>query len=466
MQKIRFGTDGWRAIIADDFTVANVRRVSLGVARWMKEKKLDRAVIGYDTRFGGKLFARTAARVLASQGVVVYMDDAFVTTPVISLATRDWNAGVGIVITASHNPPSYNGYKLKSGAGGPLDDTSVKEIEALIPDQLPPDPWPEFEDLLTSGQIRMSALKEHYLEHIHRHFDIDRLRNLSSLMVFDSMFGAGMNIMKKLFPEATHLHDRPDPGFENIPPEPIARNLSSLMNLMSASRDKRIGLATDGDGDRIGLVDGDGRYLDSHHVLMLVLYYLAGIKKQKGKVVVSFATSEKVRRMAESYDLPFEYTPIGFKHIAPIMLREPVLLAGEEAGGIGCFGHIPERDGIWIALVLLEMVQETGKDLTDLIHMLHERFGTFVYDRYDLTLSESKKQEIIRLCRAGSMKKLGGRTIREHYQLDGYKYYFDEDSWLMIRPSGTEPVLRLYAQAPDETVLRSMLDEAKNEWTS
>ena len=462
MNKIKFGTDGWRAIIGQDFTVDNVLRVSQAASGWMKQQGLTKVVIGHDTRFGGRLFCEAAATMFASEGIQVFMDEHFVTTPMVSLATRQWQAGLGVVITASHNPPGYNGYKLKSTEGGPLNEAAIQQIEANIREEVPKN-LPSFASLVESGRIVFRSLHDEYLAALEQRFDMDRLRSLSSQLAYDGMYGAGMNLMKKLFPEAAHLHDIPNPGFGGTPPEPIARNLGLLMQRIKENDSLRVGLAHDGDGDRIGLVDGNGNYIDSHHVLLLLLYYLAEHKHQKGKVVVSFATSEKVRKLAESYGLEFEYTRIGFKHIAPIMLREPVILAGEEAGGIGCIGHIPERDGIWIGLILLELLEQTGQDITSLIQMLHERLGPFVYDRFDLTLTEDQKTSIITRCEKGEITRLGGRNIRNTYNLDGYKYYFDPDSWLMIRPSGTEPVLRLYAQAGSKEELDKMMESARRE---
>jgi phosphomannomutase len=459
---IKFGTDGWRALTGREFTVENVLRVSHAVGLWMKENNHDAVIIGYDCRFGGRMFANTAAAVFASNGIRVVTDKSYVTTPMISLALVKLNIPVGVIITASHNPPEYNGYKLKSGYGGPTREEDIRRVEALIPDGTPEYPT-EIERFFSSDLIQYQDLAAIYKNHLESYFRLDELRKISTSMVYDSMYGAGKDFMKSLFPEAVHLHGSYNPYFEGVPPEPIPKNLKDLEHFLKTNKGYGFGLANDGDADRIGMYEGNGKYVDAQHILLLLLYYLVEFKKYTGKVVVSFAVTEKVKKLAKSYGLPYTYTKIGFKNITPLMLREQVIMAGEEAGGIAAINHIPERDGIWIGLLMMELMAKTGKTLSELVELIHEKVGSFAYDRVDLHLSPEQKENVVNKCLLGEIHKIGNRQVINIYDLDGYKYYFSEDEWLMIRPSGTEPVLRLYAQAKCETEVTKLLEDAQKD---
>lgn len=462
---IKFGTDGWRALTGKEFTVENVVRVSHAVVLWMKENNHDAVIVGHDCRFGGRMFANAAAAVFASNGIRVVTDKSYVTTPMISLALVKLNIPVGVIITASHNPPEYNGYKLKSGYGGPTREEDIRRVEALIPVSTPEYPT-EIDRFVPSGFIHYQDLAAIYKRHLESHFRIEDLRKISSLMVYDSMYGAGQDFMKSLFPEAVHLHASYNPYFEGVPPEPIPKNLKDLELFLKTNKGYGFGLANDGDADRIGMYDGHGKYVDAQHILLLLLYYLVEFKNYSGRIVVSFAVTEKVKMLAKSYDLPYTYTKIGFKNITPLMLREQVIMAGEEAGGIAAINHIPERDGIWIGLLMMELMVKTGKTLAELVDLIHEKVGGFAYDRVDLHLSPEQKQNVVNRCFRGEIRKIGKRQVIKSYDLDGYKYYFREDEWLMIRPSGTEPVLRLYAQATCDSEVTQLLDDAQKDLLS
>jgi phosphomannomutase len=275
------------------------------------------------------------------------------------------------------------------------------------------------------------------------------------------MYGAGSRIAKKLFPHAVHLHDEPNPGFRGIPPEPIGKNLTALCQRINEDENLHFGLANDGDADRIGLVDEKGNFVDAHHIMLLVLYYLVEIKKQKGPVILSAATSEKVGHLAKSYGLEHEFTKIGFKHITPRFIDRQAIMGGEEAGGVAVAGHIPERDGIWAALIVMELMQHSGQSLGQLIQMIYEKVGPFVYDRMDLHLDERQKTAIVRKCQEDAFTHIADYPVRERILVDGYKYYLGEACWLMIRPSGTEPVLRIYAQAQTGRELHTLLKKSK-----
>jgi phosphomannomutase len=458
MQEIKFGTDGWRAIIADDYTVANVRRIATGTALWLKSKGAKKVVIGHDTRFAGQLFAETTARVMAAHGIKVNLAKGFVSTPMVSLGVVKTGADLGIVITASHNPPSYNGFKLKSHFGGPSVPADVNEVEALIPDTADAE-LPTLAAMLESGLLNYVDLETLYETHARANFDIAMMQKVR--LAYDGMYGAGQSIVRRLLPNAVMLHCDNDPSFKGQAPEPILRNLQELSQTIAADSSLQMGLANDGDADRIGMFDEDGVFVDSHHLLLLLLHYLHKYKGLSGKVVITFSVTDKMKKMAALYGLPCDVTKIGFKYIAEIMTQEDVLVGGEESGGLAVKGHIPERDGVWMGLMIMEFMAKTGKSLKQLIQEVYDVVGTFAFDRDDLHLQESVKQSIIAQCESRAYTAFGSYQIARTEAIDGYKFYINDDTWLLVRPSGTEPVLRVYAQAPTLGEARLLLDAAK-----
>lgn len=461
MTQIKFGTDGWRAIIAKDYTVANVERVAEGTAQWMLKKRMSKAVIGYDCRFGGQMFAETVVRVFGNYGIHSILSTGFVSTPMISLATVKTGSDMGIVITASHNPPSYNGYKLKSSYGGPTIPSDIEEVEALIP-KTAIESLPMVEELQSSGKLTYLDMEQMYIDHVLANFDMNLIHNAGIRFAFDAMYGAGQNVIRRLFPEAVLLHCEYNPSFMGQAPEPIGRNLRELEALVASDPSITMGLANDGDADRIGLYDEDGRFVDSHHILLLLLYYMVVHKKMTGKVVVTFSVTDKMKKLAAHFGLPIEITKIGFKYIAEIMTKEDILVGGEESGGLAVKGHIPERDGIWIGLVIMEFMAKTGKSIKQLIQDIYEIVGPFDFDRDDLHLTNEKKLEVMEKCASGKITMLGDRKVIRTEDIDGYKFYISEDEFIMVRASGTEPVLRIYCQAPDAAEVRKILDMAKS----
>jgi len=463
MKQIKFGTDGWRAIIAKDYTTDNVARVSIATANWLKEKfKNPSVVIGHDCRFAGELFAETTAKVMAIQGIAVKLAKGFVSTPMVSLGVVKENASLGVVITASHNPPSYNGFKLKGDFGGPLLQADITDIENKIPDVNTID----YDDvtiayLVSEGRINYIDLEDLYCKHVEKNFDISAIRKSNMNFAYDSMYGAGKNAVKRLLPKATLLHCSDNPGFHGVAPEPIHRNLHEFSELM---RDNNLdcGLATDGDADRIGLYDQNGNFIDSHHIILLLIHYLVKYKGMKGKVVTAFSCSVKVKQMCNHYGLSHETVKIGFKNIAARMVNEYILLGGEESGGIATAEHIPERDGIWIGLTLFEFMAKSGKSLDELINEIYSIVGVFAFERIDLHIDNKQKDKIIYNCKEGRYTKFGKYTVERVESIDGYKFFFDKDSWLMIRPSGTEPVLRTYAEASTKEKVFDILSACKS----
>ena len=462
MTKIKFGTDGWRAIIAKEYTCDNVARVSIAVADWLNENNDNpTVVIGHDCRFAGELFAETAAKVLASKGVLVKLAKGFVSTPMVSLGVVNEKAALGVVITASHNPPSYNGYKLKGDFGGPLLPADITAVENRIPDANSVDyNAVSMEDLVAEGKVVYIDLEEAYCKHAAASFDLDAINNSDMNFAYDAMFGAGMNAVKRLLPNATLLHCDDNPGFLGTAPEPIHRNLQEFSNLMKNNA-LDCGLATDGDADRIGLYDSKGNFVDSHHIILLLIHYMVKYKGMSGKVVTAFSCSVKVEQMCKHYGLEQETVQIGFKHIAGKMITEDVLLGGEESGGIATTGHIPERDGIWMGLILFEFMAKSGKSLEDLIAEVYAIVGPFAFERIDLHIDNDTKLRIIEDCKAGKFTKFGKYNVVRVDTTDGFKFFFDEDTWLMIRPSGTEPVLRTYAEAANQEKVFDILADAK-----
>lgn len=461
-QKIKFGTDGWRAIIADDYTVANVARVAKATALWLK-KNTDKPAItlGYDCRFGGVLFSETVIKVVCSEGVKVYYDKNFVSTPMISLATNRYNCLLGVIITASHNPPTYNGFKLKAHYGGPATPSVIQEVEDLIPDTCAV-PSLALDDLVANGLLVYDDFEEMYYQHVLKGFDMDRINNSGLKIAYDAMYGAGQRVFKKLIPDAIHLHCEYNPSFYGQAPEPIHKNLLELSETIKKAGDIALGIANDGDADRIGLYDSEGNFIDAHHILLLLIHVLYKYNGLKGKVVVAFSASPKIKKMCAAYGLEVEITKIGFKYISDIMIHDDVLVGGEESGGIAVKGHIPERDGIWDALVILDYMAKSGKTILQLIEEIYEVVGPFSYNRNDLHLSEDIKQKIIANCTAGFYKSFGSYPIEKIETIDGFKYYLPNECNVMIRASGTEPVLRVYAEAPTMNEVNKILEETKN----
>ncbi len=455
--KIKFGTDGWRAIIAKDYTVANVMRVAEATGRFILQNEGDKVVIGHDCRFGGAMFAEATARVMGALGVKVNLAKGYVSTPMVSLGVVKTKSNLGVVITASHNPPSYNGFKLKSSFGGPSVPADVAKVEAMIPDACTLT-LPTLDEMYENGLLNYIDLEGIYLKHVAENFDLDAIRNSNIKIAYDAMYGAGQNAMRKLFPQAVLLHCDENPSFRGQAPEPIHRNLKELADTIKNDPSIDVGIANDGDADRIGMYDGDGEFVDSHRILLLLLYYLYNYKKETGKVIVTFSVTDKMKKLADSYNLETEVTKIGFKYIAEIMIKEDVLVGGEESGGLAVKGHIPERDGIWNGLLILEFMAKTGKSLKELIQMVYDEVGSFAFDRDDLHIAEEKKQAIIADCKANKFEQFGDYSIKNVESIDGFKFWTNDSEWVMIRPSGTEPVLRVYAQASSMENVRKLLD--------
>lgn len=464
MINIKFGTDGWRAIIAQEFTTDNVIRVAYGTALWLKEQKPKASVvIGNDPRFAGKLFAETTAKVFANAGIKVFLSSTdFVSTPMVSLGTVLLKADLGVIITASHNPPAYSGYKIKASYGGPATPSMIEAVEELIPEKVPLELL-SIDEYKKQGLIEEINLEDMYVKHVEEKFDLDAIRNSGMNFAYDAMYGAGQNAMRRLFPDATFLHCEHNPGFDGQAPEPIHKNLSEFSELIKLSGDIASGLATDGDADRIGLYDEKGNFVDSHHIILLLIHYLYKYKGLSGEVITTFSCTQKIADLCAKYKLPQTTTKIGFKYICDLMVNsgKQILAGGEESGGIAITGYIPERDGIWIGLTVWEFMAKTGKSLTELIEEVYAEVGSFAVERYDLHLTEEKKQAIIKTCKNGGYASFGTYKVEKVEDMDGYKFHLGNGTWVMVRPSGTEPVLRVYAEAANSADSFAILDATK-----
>jgi len=459
--KIKFGTDGWRAIIALDFTVYNVCRVSKGLADWLlKDHDKPTVVLGHDCRFGGKLFTEAAAQVLCANGIKVLLAKGFISTPMISLGVLKLKAQQGVVITASHNPPAYNGYKLKGAHGGPSSPKDIAAVEALIPEEvvLPTETLAYWEE---KGLLEYIDLEGLYIDYLKEKFNFEALSKSPFKMAYDAMYGAGQNVIRRLLPGAVLIHCDDNPGFHGQAPEPLDKNLKELAHTVATTPEIKIGLATDGDADRIGLYDGDGNFVDAHNIILLLIHYLHKYKGMNGKVVIAFSVTDRVKKLCQHYGLPVEVTAIGFKYISEIMVHEDVLVGGEESGGIAVKGHIPERDGIYDGLVLYEFMTQSGKTLKELCEEVYEIVGRFYYDRNDLTIDNDKKNAIMKKAADGGYMHFGKYKFNRVETIDGIKYHLDNGGWIMLRASGTEPVLRVYAEGNGKEETLDILEDVK-----
>ena len=458
--KIKFGTDGWRAVIGDQYTIENVKRVSEAVAKWMKSnvKNDPKIIIGHDCRFNGDLFMKAAVGIFLKNNINVFMAEGFVSTPMVSLGADKYNADLGVVITASHNPPSYNGYKLKAHYGGPLSPEKVQEIEDLIPENSTTNiDGIDLNEYIESKNLVIVDLEKDYVDRLAERFDIEAIKKSKLNLAFDAMYGAGQNALKSLFPDIHYLHCDHNPSFKGQAPEPIAKNLKDLERFILQNGNIDCALATDGDADRIGLYNGKGEFIDSHHIILLLIHYLVKYQGLKGKVVTAFSCTPRIKKMCDHYGLEHETVKIGFKYVAGKMVTEDVLLGGEESGGIATKDHIPERDGIWMGLIIWEFMAKSGKTLDDLISEVYEIVGEFKFERSDLHIDENLKLKIVENCKNNIYKNFGSYNVESIETIDGFKFHFPNERWVMIRPSGTEPVLRVYAEAPTMKEVREIL---------
>ena len=473
---IHFGTDGWRAVMADTFTFENLRLLSQGIADAVSagdwgggvnggdfDPKL--MVVGFDTRFLSDRFAVEVARVLAGNGFRVMLTHSDVPTPAVSHAVKHNRAAGGVMITASHNAPRYNGVKLKAAYGGSALPEQCRRVELFLTDNEERAHGPnlmDYDAAVKAGLIQRFSPTPAYYEHLRTLINFDVIARRPQRLVVDSMYGSGRGAIKGILQgtgcEVFEIRGEMNPGFGGVHPEPIAKYLGAAASAIAAGHGQ-FAVATDGDADRTGAVDGRGQFVDPHKIMALALKYLVEVRGWKGAVVKTVSTTRMVNRLAERYGLPCYETPVGFNHIADHMLAEEVLIGGEESGGISIRGHIPEGDGIIMGLLLLEIVAAADAPLEELVADLLKDVGPAHYARKDLRLAHPvAKATMTKRLTEFAPVAIGGVAVAQVETLDGVKYVMADDSWLLIRPSGTEPVLRVYAEAGREPMVAALLD--------
>jgi phosphomannomutase len=467
MAIIKFGTDGWRARIAEDFTFANVEIVTQALVDYLRTQKPSgklAMVVGYDRRFASEYFAERVTEVLAGNGVETDLYAHDVPTPQVSFEVKRRGLDGGVLITASHNPPIFNGFKFKAPFGGSALPAVTNEIEKLVGKTAPK--RISLEQASHDGIARVVEPPDDYRRHIENFVDIKALQKTDALVIADPMHGTGGRWVETLLGGGklrveTIRADR-DPLFGNVLPEPMPWNLE-LTSRVIRERGALMAVVTDGDADRVGAMDERGEYINTHQILMILLLHLVRNKGMKGSVVRTFSQSVIVRRIAESFGFRLFETPIGFKHIGEIMLdpANDFLTGGEESGGIGIRGHIPERDGIFNSLVLLEAVLQMGKKPSEIIRDIWKEFGEFHFERRDLHVPIEAGQQLVRRMREETPDTFAGETVEKIATLDGTKLIFGDESWILFRQSGTEPVLRIYCEATSIEKMAKFMGEGE-----
>jgi phosphomannomutase len=473
---INFGTDGWRAVISDSFTFHNLHMVTQAIAdavasgSWTNgstpaDVDLKKTIVGFDTRFLSDRYAKDVARVLAANGFTVYLSTADAPTPAISYTVRNQKAVAGVMITASHNAPRYNGVKIKSAYGGSSLPEQCRQVEVYLNDNEERGRGPNLMDydlaLKNKQIVRYNPIPAYY-EHLRTLIDFDIIANNPPRVVIDSMFGSGRGVIRGILQgtgcEVCEVRGEMNPGFGGVHPEPIMRYLGALAGAIGTGMGS-FGLATDGDADRIGAMDERGNFVDPHKIMALTLRYLVEKRGWKqGSVVRTVSTTRMIDRLAKRYGLTLHETPVGFNHIADYMLKEDVLIGGEESGGIAFHGHIPEGDGILMGLMVIEMVACYGVPLYELVQNLLKEVGPAFYERTDLRLPRPVSKSVMTQKLVNDAPaQIGGEAINEVVTVDGVKYIMADDSWLLIRPSGTEPVLRVYAEGRTPEMVQALL---------
>jgi phosphomannomutase len=463
---IKFGTDGWRAIIAEEFTFDNVRLCAQGVASYLKEAQLpgNGVVIGYDTRFLSAEFAHSAAEVLAANGIKVYLSDRTVPTPVVSYSVKNLAACGGIVITASHNPARWNGFKLKSADGASAPGTAVTRIEKFISD-LNPDSVTTTALAGTAGRnsIEIVNLEPAYSRQINTLLDLNVIRNSGMKIAVDSMHGAGGGYFKSLLGAGScriaEIKSDANPAFPGMKqPEPIGGNLLELSETVKLEK-ASVGLATDGDADRLGVMDEHGNFMTQLQVYALLTYYFLEVRKERGVLVKTITTTRMLNRLGEIYNVPVLETSVGFKYVAPVMIRENALMGGEESGGYGFRGHVPERDGLLAGLYFLDLMARTGKTPSQLLEQLYSLVGPHYYDRCDVVFDETNRSKIVGRMALACPASVSGIKVIKKESSDGFRFLLEDGSWLLVRFSGTEPLLRIYAESNNLENVSRLLDD-------
>ncbi len=469
MGVIKFGTDGWRAVISEDFTFDNVKIVAQAMADYIKSDngpaskvKDRRVVIGYDTRFLSDKYAELMACVLAANGVKVILSDRPTPTPSVSFAIKNRSLTGGIMITASHNPARYNGIKYKAYYGGSAGPEITKAFEGYLGKS--PVAYEEPAGLKDKGMLSYDNIIPEHLRFIKRYVDLKKLKSSRMKILVDSMYGTGNHYIAELLSggkcRVDTIHDEKNPGFGGINPEPILPNLKELAEKTKKGK-YDIGLATDGDADRLGVALPNGKLLTGHKVMALLLLHLCEDKGMRGAVVQTQCGTDLINKIGKKYGLKAYETPVGFKYICELMITEDILIGGEETGGVAFKGAIPERDGVLSGLLILEMMAMRKKKILDILKAVEKEYGTYEYKRLDVKYPDDKKAGLMEFLRTNPPKEILGKAVVDVKKADGYKFICEDSSWLMLRLSGTEPILRVYAEAPSEKKSLAILEEGK-----
>jgi phosphomannomutase len=462
--EIKFGTDGWRGVIADDYTFANVRRVGGAIASYVlkNEDYMRGLIIGYDTRFGSRDFAKAIGEVIAGAGIPIRLSDDYIPTPAVSYAVKDLGAAGGVMITSSHNPWMWNGVKFKEKFGGSARPAVIKQIETELYAGAMPNGRPT--------RLQEADFKPRYVEAISKLADMDKIARARFKLAIDCMYGAGRNVLAGIFARhgIDHIQIRSEvnPLFPNINPEPIEPHVAMLQETVVREH-CHSGFVTDGDADRIGAVAEDGSFVDAHKCFAILLHWVLKHKKWPGAVTRAFNTTRMLDRIAAKYGRELIEHGIGFKYVCDVVFSgREVAIGGEESGGIGFPRHLPERDGILNSLLLANVMADEGKPLGQLVADLQREFGEHYYGRRDLHIPEEVKQSALRRAASGKLSHLGQFKVLRTEDLDGIKFFLDAptngngaEAWILMRASGTEPLMRLYCEGSTPELVQEILED-------
>jgi len=462
MSEIQFGSDGWRGKIAEDYTFDNVRRATQGFANYLHDEKRDKVhqgiVIGYDYRFGSEDFAAAAAEVLAGNDIPVLLVQDAIPTPLVSFSVLDRQAAGAVVITASHNPPADNGFKVRDHRGAAIVPDELKQIEARIPDSLK-----EVKRTTLKGVVETLDPVPAYTAYIKEHVDLEPIKKAGLNIAHDAMWGVGIGWLESFLTGGSTtihtLHGERNPIFPGVPqPEPIPPNIAGLLDaVVEIGAD--VGIANDGDADRIGVVDEKGRFVTQLQVGGLLALYLLKIRGQRGTIVKTLSSTVMVDRLAQQYGLDIVDTGVGPKYVSPAFIRTNAMLGATESGGY-MFRGMPERDGILAALYILDMMTQTGRSMTELLDLLYETVGTrYHYDRIDVHFPVEEREAILQRIERARPESMAGVAVERRETLDGFKFHLVDGGWLLIRFSGTEPLIRVYCETTDEGRVEPLLKE-------
>jgi len=462
--QIKFGTDGWRGVIAEDYTFDNVRRAAQGFASYLLQngKQGQTVVVGYDKRFDSEFFAAAAAEVLAGNGFKVHLTDRATPTPVISYAVVSRHAVGAINITASHNPPTDNGFKVRNEFGGAIDPDGLKKIESLIPDSVQQAKCEALDQATAAAHIVKFDAAPAYVEHLKDLIDVDPIRKAGLTVMVDSMWGNGGGWFASLLAGGTtriiEIHKDRNPSFPEMKrPEPIQPNID--VGLKATVENKAdVLIVTDGDADRLGVGDEHGEFINQLRVYGLLAYYLLEIKGQRGAIVKTLSTTTMLNKLGQLYNVPVYETGVGFKYVAPKMLETDAMIGGEESGGYAFRGNVPERDGILAGLYMLDFMVRTGKKPSQLLEILFAKVGAHYYDRIDVPF-EGDRSEREKKILAAKPSTIGGLKVKELVTVDGFQFKLEDGGWLLIRFSGTEPIMRVYCETTHQDKVQAILQD-------